>query len=306
MFDSFHHVPDPKAFVTRLARLSETVFLIEPSGNAIGQWTPQIDLDWIVADLDNVRRHAEHQLGVHSLRSSSGAISAAGALCGEAIERRYPIAEYERLFEGYGLSVQGTLAGFQQYPPDAFAEGPLKEHFGRFLYETIVQLERDYIHGKRDLHAKHWAILARRGERSQLPSFTAPPDGDHVTKAVKGPWDVAYLGYEGPHDGLAGERVRATLTLRNESWRAWSSSGNTPIHASYHWSSSDRPIVKDGLRTGLGQDLGPGEQRSLTIDIELPSSAGPWELQIDLVEEHVTWFSEQGQQPLVIGFAVRR
>lgn len=36
MFDSFHHVGEPESFVRQLERLAETVFLIEPAGNALG------------------------------------------------------------------------------------------------------------------------------------------------------------------------------------------------------------------------------------------------------------------------------
>lgn len=70
------------------------------------------------------------------------------------------------------MSLQGTIAGFQQYPPDASVDAGLKEHFGRFVYDTVVRVETDYIHGKRDLHAKHRAILARRGEPS--PCLRSP------------------------------------------------------------------------------------------------------------------------------------
>jgi hypothetical protein len=64
-------------------------------------------------------------------------------------------------------------------------------------------------------------------------------------------------------------------------------------------------VVRDGLRSSLGEDLQTGEERRIVLDIELPDRPGAFDLQVDLVEEHVTWFSEQGQPPLTIGFTVR-
>jgi SAM-dependent methyltransferase len=305
MFDSFHHVPDPGPFVKRLAQITSTVFLIEPAGNVLGQWQARMDFDWVLTELDKVRRRADHQCGVVARPLEQSAHPAASP-SGTAIEHRYPIAEYERLFEGFGLSLQGTIAGFQQYPPDAFSGGPLKEHFGRFVYDTIVQIEREHIHGKRDLDAKHWAILARRGSPSQLPRLSHSSVRDRLPEPVTGPWDVTYLDYDGPREGRAGQRIRGIVRARNESWRTWSSAGDTPINVSYHWASRGAVVVKDGLRSSLGADLQPGEQRSISLDIELPAQPGRWDLQIDFVEERVTWFSEQGHPPLTIPFSIRR
>ena len=42
------------------------------------------------------------------------------------------------------------------------------------------------------------------------------------------------------------------------------------------------------------------------MNVQLPDALGEWDLQIDLVEEGVTWFSEQGQPPLAVVFTVHR
>jgi SAM-dependent methyltransferase len=304
MFDSFHHVSEPGPFVRALARLTNTVFLIEPAGNALGQWDPHLDVDWIPLELDKIRRRVEHELATMRVPAIHGD-QAPDGWAGAAVERRYPISEYERLFTGFGLSVQGTLAGFEQYPPEAFAEGALKEHFGRFVYETLVFIETQYIHAKRDLHAKHWAILARKGVPSEVPPFPEPASLPAPAPAVTGGWDIEYLEYDGPREGRAGQRLRGIVRVRNRSWRAWSSTGPSPIHASYHWASGGVVAIRDGLRSGLGGELHEAELRAIGMDIELPPRAGSWELQIDFVEEHVTWFSEQGHSPLLVPFKVR-
>lgn len=306
MFDSFHHVPDPEKFVERLTRLTTTVFLVEPAGNVLGQWKPRIDLDWVLVELDKIRRRAEHQFGVLAVRATKGSAAAPASQPGAAVERRYPIAEYGRLFKGFGLSLQGTIAGFEKYPPDPFAGSPLKEHFGRLVYETVVRAETELIHGKRDLHAKHWAILAKRGEPSHLPSYAEEPHATGEDEAVTGPWDVEYVRYEGTCEGRVSQRIGAIVHLRNRSWRAWNSSGDTPVHLSYHWASRGAVIVKDGLRSSLPGELPPGEERPLVMNVQLPDAPGEWDLQIDLVEEGVTWFSEQGQPPLAVAFTVHR
>jgi hypothetical protein len=56
----------------------------------------------------------------------------------------------------------------------------------------------------------------------------------------------------------------------------------------------------------LDRIIGPGETLSLDVAIWAPQTPGEYELKLDMVEEHVTWFEDQGSEPLVQKLIVRR
>jgi hypothetical protein len=53
-------------------------------------------------------------------------------------------------------------------------------------------------------------------------------------------------------------------------------------------------IVLDDGRTPLGRDLGPGEETALEVVATAPDLPGRYLLEVDLVEEGVTWFANRG------------
>lgn len=104
-------------------------------------------------------------------------------------------------------------------------------------------------------------------------------------------------------DDGAGLRLRpgasATLPVRvrNLSSRTWSEQSQVPIHLSYHLlAAGDGPTAErmrrfDNARTGIGGDLHPGDERVVPLHVEAPHEPGAYVLDIDLVQEGVTWFS---------------
>jgi hypothetical protein len=65
---------------------------------------------------------------------------------------------------------------------------------------------------------------------------------------------------------------------------------------SYHWvdATSRKAVIFDGARTPLPRDLAPGERVELAARVFAPREPGRYRLQLGMVHEHVTWFSEQG------------
>lgn len=101
--------------------------------------------------------------------------------------------------------------------------------------------------------------------------------------------DVATRELSLPAAGL----VSVPVTITNASVRTWPANGATPVSVSYHWLSatSSDMIIFDGLRTRLPTDLAPGEQVPIALQVKAPAQAGAYRLQIDLIQEKVTWFS---------------
>jgi len=77
----------------------------------------------------------------------------------------------------------------------------------------------------------------------------------------------------------------------------WDRGGENPIYISYHWLDFEdkKIIVFEGERTLLPKDLVQvGEEAEINMKVMSPSEPGKYILQIDLVNEGVTWFSYQG------------
>ncbi len=62
-----------------------------------------------------------------------------------------------------------------------------------------------------------------------------------------------------------------------------------------HLLSERREIVSRGYARGpLPRDVAPGESVNLVLDVPLPSRVGRYTLQLDLVDEWITWFEQCG------------
>ena len=325
MFDSFHHLLDPRQFVRTWSRTTTRFFLIEPGGDWLGGWQRTLDLDWIVPAIDTIRSRIVWQLGedgppradsdgaaakagLKACATTTPAASQAATNTGEAVEHRYTLDDFKQFFDGFGLQVRGTIAGVETYPPDPYGRPPLRDEFGETTYDTIAAIEEVLVRQNLDHHAKHWAIYAERGAPHALrtPRPIQPRDSEPARR-VEGPYDVEYVSYDGGHTAAPGTTLLATVVFRNKSWRSWDSRDPAaPVFLSYHWLDADGALaIDDGLRTPLPHAVPPGAACEMTCRIDTPSRAGRYTLAVDLVEEGVTWFSRAGAPLLKVDFRVR-
>jgi SAM-dependent methyltransferase len=306
MFDAFHHVVDPEAFISRLNPHVKRWALIEPRGSWLGTWQKDLDFDWIAQDLDNIRAHVAADLTrLETTQPQTKSPAPAPAPGGEPVERRYTLDDFRRFFEGLELDLQGTVAGLQTYPPGAHDVDEVRERFGEIRYELYRDVDRWLLERNLDLHAKHWLIVAERGGHSRSVALSAaPPDmGEHIR--VAGAFDIQYGEYHGPLEARSGERIMATVSVTNTGWDEWSSDGTDAIFASYHWlDSQGRVIVFDGERTPLPRTIGQGATCEIAVAATAPEESGRYRLAIDLVREGVTWFSQAGHPCLEVPFRV--
>jgi len=306
MFDSFHHLLDPAAFVRTCGLTTSRFVLIEPGGDWLGGWARTLDLDWISAALDTVRARVVWQLGDGVGGAGTAPPAAPTDESGTAVEHRYTLDDFKRFFDGFGLEVRGTIAGIESYPPDPHGRPPLREQFGRLTYDALVAIEQVLASGNLDFHAKHWVICATRGASHALrpPRAIDPRESDPPMR-VQGSYDVEYISYEGPREAQPGSRLLPSVVFRNVSWRPWASDGGT-VFLSYHWLDSDGAVVVgDGLRTALPHTVMPADTCTMTCRVDTPRESGRFTLAIDLVEEGVTWFSHAGARLLTVAFTVR-
>jgi hypothetical protein len=126
-----------------------------------------------------------------------------------------------------------------------------------------------------------------------------------------GSWfGVEYRAQEAPHRVRVGEPFTVPVTLRNTGTLPWPHSGDHPTHLAYHWErvAGSEPRIDaagtaleiasradfEGRRTELPADVPPGGVLEVVAMARGPDAAGAYRLRWDLVQEHVTWFSERG------------
>lgn len=304
MFDAFHHVLDPAEFVKRVGAACDRFFLIEPAGNWLGQWQKTLDLDWLAEALFVIRDRLEYQFGL--MPTPQGA-SAPAPRAGEPTEHRYSMADFSRWFAGYGVDIRGTVAGLETYGPLPYATSPLRDDIGRSVYNLVVELEATLRRADLDLAAKHWAVYAERGR--SFPKRRVPDLPQHVVqRPLVGPYDAEYSAYQGPAEARAGAVVDATVEVVNRSWRLWDSlAEDGPVFLSYHWfDAKGGMVVEDGLRSPLPRPIAPGDRCVAALRILCPDQPGRYTLAVELVHEHVTWYSRAGVPALHIPLRVVR
>jgi SAM-dependent methyltransferase len=311
MFDAFHHLERPGAFIDWLASRTSRCLLIEPAGTWSGRWARGVDVDWLLVDLASIRDRLEAICGAPTERpvdaaSIAGApIAAAPAgappVRGEgAVERRYALDDFERFFAGWHLRITGTIAGVDRYPPAAHARSPLRPLAGELAYALLRATDALLLERGRDGAAKHWVVAATTEAgviEARRPPTTqpAPVPAGVAASRVAGACDVRYAHYDGPVHVDAGAEFLVHVDIVNAGWDEWRSDGAQPVHVSYHWLTlSDEMIEFDGLRSDLPGAIGPGDTGRATVTVRAPATRGAYRLAIDLVKEGVTWFGQAG------------
>ncbi len=95
----------------------------------------------------------------------------------------------------------------------------------------------------------------------------------------------------------AGRAVALELLVRNDSGVPWPASAW--IQIGYHWRMPDGEVaVLDGGRTLLDTALRPGQECPVRLDVVAPGEPGEYVLEIDLVQEPISWFSDLGSPTL--------
>jgi hypothetical protein len=304
MFDAFHHLLDPAAFVRRVSDVCDRFFLIEPAGTALGGWNRRHDLDWVAATVFQLRDRLEFELGLDS--SGPPGTPRPDGSEGSPTEHRYTASDFDRFFQGFTVTFRGTIAGLEQYGPAPERTSRLRDRLGDAAYELLVAVDEVMFEEGLDLAAKHWAIYASHDAADAAPRRTArhlaaPP----LPAGMLAAYGAKYGEYEGPARARRGEVFQASLRVSNSGWRPWSSEDRQPVMASYHWlDAGRRMLVSEGMRTPLASPVGPGETAVILLRVQAPETAGAAILSVDLVHEGVTWLSDQGVVPFQVRFTI--
>lgn len=150
-----------------------------------------------------------------------------------------------------------------------------------------------------------------------LPEKHQPPQkppGQPLITELDGPLGDDAFRAELSADGVAatipaGQKAEISVTVKNLSeyvWPARSRKGWTyQINVADTWLDTGGSLVNglDG-RSALPRDLWPGESAEVTLTIKAPEDPGDYLLEIDVVQEGVTFFKEKDSEPLRVRITV--
>ncbi|HEX8352786.1 MAG TPA: hypothetical protein VF611_07805, partial [Pyrinomonadaceae bacterium] len=98
-------------------------------------------------------------------------------------------------------------------------------------------------------------------------------------------------------------RVKIRVAVRNAGGAVWLARerGLSPfqLSAANHWlDAGGRAVTNDDGRGALPRDLRPGEEALITFDVNAPRRPGDYLLEVDMLQEGVSWFALKGSKTL--------
>jgi len=109
---------------------------------------------------------------------------------------------------------------------------------------------------------------------------------------------------EAPARLRAGQKETIQVHIKNASDVFWWSRGGEVNERSDNWfyiAAANRWLKADGSlltdmdgRYGISKDLKPGEETEVPLVVTAPKEPGEYLLEVDLVQEQVSWFSDKG------------
>jgi SAM-dependent methyltransferase len=105
--------------------------------------------------------------------------------------------------------------------------------------------------------------------------------------------------------GRADDRVALEVKVENCSAHTWPAlpdfRGRRQINLANQWLDARGEVLRrDDARCPLPYDLAPGATAQLTLHVTTPRSDGACWLELDLVQENVSWFAQRGSDALRI------
>ncbi|HXU44023.1 MAG TPA: hypothetical protein VN783_00740 [Thermoanaerobaculia bacterium] len=143
--------------------------------------------------------------------------------------------------------------------------------------------------------------LALAGGLLSCGSGTSAPAGTLLPDSA---FQVEWLSLNAPKQMKPGEVATVQVSFRNASDITWpdpkaaepAATGAYAVRLAWRWRTSEDMPPGEGTtnRVDLAKPVGPGETATLSIDVTAPTQPGQYTLQLDLVQEMVSWFEAHG------------
>ena len=139
--------------------------------------------------------------------------------------------------------------------------------------------------------------VAARSERARSP---LPDSAFRAEISVANP----------PTNLSAGEQATVQVSIKNKSEVIWRGRDWTAdpfqIAAGNHWlDGGGKTIINDDGRAPFTRDVRPGETIEIPLTINAPLRGGNYQLEIDLVQEGVSWFGLRGSPTLRLPIVIK-
>lgn len=168
-----------------------------------------------------------------------------------------------------------------------------------FIYSTIVLQHMETEYAERYI-AEFLRVLAPGG----LAVFQVPSEFHERPKATLRAHAARVTVQHVPRLEV-GRRVAVLVVVENASDEAWPESA--PIQVGNHWLDElGSKLVRDDGRSPLPDEMAPGDRRTIGVWVTAPTAPGRYQLEIDLVEEGVTWFGDAGSATARVAVEVTR
>jgi hypothetical protein len=145
---------------------------------------------------------------------------------------------------------------------------------------------------------------ANMGASHPTPNGPAPAPGKTPGPLPPSGFRAQVTLQEPPAKLRTGQQEILKVHVKNTSdVRWWLRGGETNDRKDnkFYIAAASRWLDKDGKHTdeieghnGIPRDLKPGDEADMTIHVTAPKEPGEYILEVDMVQEGVTWFSDKG------------
>lgn len=155
--------------------------------------------------------------------------------------------------------------------------------------------------------ARIFELYERDRARAGRPDDLATFERWLATEYVPYGYRAAIEALSAPSTVEAARPLIVRVRITNTSPEAWvpGSARGRGIKVGVRVRRPGAAIWTDYDRAELGRSVAPGESRDVPLLLGAPRDPGDYSLKIDLVDEFVTWFEDQGSEPLVWTMTVR-
>ena len=107
----------------------------------------------------------------------------------------------------------------------------------------------------------------------------------------------------------SGEVVRVTVRVENQSETVWLEKGRRGrgyVRLGAHLLDNESLVVDDDYgRAALPRDVAKGDAVDVELQLEAPDKAGVYTIELDMVNEGICWFAQQGSHTARVNLEVR-
>ena len=159
-----------------------------------------------------------------------------------------------------------------------------------FIY-SIVVLQ----HIPPEIARRYIAEFGRIVERGGVVMFQLTSGVAKETGLPADGWNASIRCLHGPSVYECGRRYSLRVAVTNSSSAVWRFEQRQPVMLGNHWLNPNLQVLRlDDGRTMLPNNITPGQSVELTVQVNTPPEPGVYVLELDVVQEGVSWFKDKG------------